>query len=403
MAGPLSGIRVLDFTWVLAGPYSTMILADLGADVIKVERLGQTAEDRGPGPYVQGVSSYFFSINRGKESLAVDLKNPAGKDVILKLAQETDVITENFTPGAMNRLGLGYDALSALNPRLIYASLSGFGQTGPYANRGAMDVIVQAMSGMMSITGEVGRGPVRVGASIGDMGGGLYLTVAIMAAIIERNRSGLGQRLDASMFEAQVALLENAVVRYGATGEVATRLGTRHPLLTPFQAFPTADGYMVVAGVRDWVRFCLILEREDLAFDARYELNSGRTEHHAELEPQLTEAFLKRTTAEWLELLADAALVGPVNTIDRLFEDPQLKYRGALVQSPLAGGRTGTITVAGHPVKYSRTPADSGRPAPDLGEHTGKILHDVLGMSEEQIAALEAQGAVQRYRPEQEQ
>lgn len=399
MAGPLTGIRVLDFTWALAGPYGSMILADLGAEVYKVERVGETEEERGPGPYVQEFSGYFFSVNRGKQSIAIDLKSAQGKEAIIALVREVDVLVENFTPGAMRRLGLDYETLHAISPRLVYGSCSGFGQSGPYAQRGAFDVIVQAMGGLMSITGEPGGPPLRVGASIGDIMGGMYLALGVLAALVERGVSGQGQYIDVSMLEAQVASLENAVVRYSATGEVAGPIGTRHPFLTPFQAFPTADGHVAIAGVRDWVFFCAAIGREDLAFDERYQTNPLRTQHHAMLEPELIAVFRTRTTEQWVQSLEGAAFAGPVNTIDKLFTDPQLQARHALVTLPLPGARQGTLTVANHPVKYSRTPTNVSQPAPELGEHSESILRQVAGLSEDSIAEMQQAGILEQYRP----
>lgn len=401
MAGPLTGIRVLDFTWALAGPFGSMILTDLGAEVLKVERVGETEEERGPGPFVEHFSTYFFSINRGKQSIAIDLKSPQGRDVVYDLVRQVDVVVENFKPGTMERLGLGYNALRQINPGLVFASCSGFGQWGPYAQRGAFDVIVQAMGGLMSITGEPGDPPLRAGASVGDILGGTFMAVGVLAALVERNRSGVGQSVDASMLEAQVALLENAVVRYSATGEVPGPIGSRHPLLTPFQAFPTADGYIVVAGVRDWVLFCVTLGREDLAFDERFQTNVLRTQYHADLEPELIRTFRTRTTVEWTALLQDVALTGPVNTVEQLFNDPHLRERGALVELPLPSDRGGTLKVSNHPVKYSRTPTQVDRPAPELGEHTERILREFAGLSDEAIAELEEQRVVEQYRSDQ--
>ncbi|MBM3947230.1 MAG: CoA transferase, partial [SAR202 cluster bacterium] len=252
MPGPLVGVRVLDFTHALAGPFGTMTLADLGAEVIKVERPDLTEATRGLGPFVNGRSTYRFSLDRGKRSIQLDLKQPQGRDLALRLAEQSDVLAENFSPGTMDGLGLGYDAVRTRNPRIVYASCSGFGQTGPYAQRSAVDIIAQAMSGLMSVTGEPGGRPMRAGASIGDTIGGTYLAMGVIAALYERERSGRGQRLDISMVEGLLYHLENAIVRYSATGEVPSQVGARHPLITPFQPFKTADGWIVVASVRDW-------------------------------------------------------------------------------------------------------------------------------------------------------
>ena len=245
--GPLSDIKVLDLTWVLSGPYASMTLCDLGAEVIKVERPPYGDVARTTGPYINGESTYFFSVNRGKKSTLLDLRKQEGRELFLRLVEKVDVVMENFTPGTMDRMGVGWEAMSARNPRLIYAATSGFGQTGPDRDKPALDVVVQGMGGIMSVTGEEGGGPVRPGVSIGDITAGLYTAIGILAALHDRERSGLGQMIDISMLDCQIAILENAFARYFATGVPPKPIGTRHPLSTPFQAFPTADGYIVIA------------------------------------------------------------------------------------------------------------------------------------------------------------
>ena len=268
MSGPLTGLRIVDLTRILAGPFATMILSDMGAEVIKVERPEGGDLSRGTGPFIQGESYYFVSVNRGKQSVTLNLAHPDGQQALKDIATECDVLVENFVPGTMQGFGLSYDDLQELNPRLVYCSISGFGQTGPYAQRPALDIIVQAMGGIMSITGEPGGGPVRPGSSLGDMIAGLFSTTAILAALQERERSGQGQYIDVSMLECQLAILEAAVGRYVTTGESPGPIGTRHPSFTPFQAFKTADDWIVVAivgGVRDqWPLFCAALDRVDL-------------------------------------------------------------------------------------------------------------------------------------------
>lgn len=392
MPGPLTGIKILDFTWALAGPFGVMQLCDLGAEVWKIEPVHVTEEQgRGNGPIVDGINTYGFSINRGKQSILLDLKHPEGKEVALSLAEHADILTENFSPGTMARLGLDYEAVSARNPRLIYASLSGFGQYGPYANRGAVDVIVQGISGVMSITGYADGPPARVGYSIGDMAGGLYLSQGILAALVERGVSGKGQHLDVAMLDAQVNLLENAVVRYFATGEVPTRIGSRHPLNMPFQAFPTADGHIVLAGVKDWPLFCGMIERDDLAVDERFGTIASRLKHHPILEPMLNEAFMTKTTEEWLELLSPHFLIGPLNTIDQMAADPQVNAREMFLDLPTWNG--GSMRVANSPVKLSRTPLKVTEGADRPGGHTHALLKDVLGYDDDRIAGLIESGA----------
>lgn len=392
MSGPLSGIRVLDFTWHLAGPYGVMQLADLGAEVWKIELVYADERNRGPGPVADGINTYFFSVNRGKHSLALDLRAPEVKEIVYELVRHVDVLTENFVPGTMARLGFGYEEMAKRNPRLVYASTSGFGQSGPYRERGAVDVIVQGMGGVISITGHPDGPPARPGYSIGDMAGGLFTAIGVLSALVERDRSGQGQYIDVSMFDAQVALLENAVVRYGATGEVAGRIGTRHPLTTPFQAFPTKDGWVVVAGVKDWELFCAAIGRDELILDERFATNPLRTSNHALLEPLLNETFLTRTTAEWLEALSEICLIGPVNTIDQVVADPQVQQRNMVVELPTWRG--GTMKVSGSPIKLSRTPAGPVAGADRPGGHTAAILREFAGVSDERIADLAARGLI---------
>jgi CoA:oxalate CoA-transferase len=393
MAGPLTGIKILDFTWALAGPFGVMQLCDLGAEVWKIEPVGVSEEQgRGSGPVVDGINTYGFSINRGKDSILIDLKHPDGKELALSLAEKVDVLTQNFSPGTMGRLGLDYEAVSARNPRLIYASLSGFGQYGPYADRGAVDVIVQGLSGIMSITGYPDGPPARTGYSIGDMAGGLYMAQGILAALIERGVSGLGQHIDVAMLDSQVNLLENAVVRYFATGEVPARIGSRHPLNMPFQAFPTTDGHLVLAGVRDWPFFCGLLDRDDLATDERFATTALRLKHHAILEPMLNETFLTKPTAAWLDLLAPHFLIAPLNTIEQMTADPQVQAREMFVDLPTWKG--GTLRVVNSPVKLSRTPVSVTRGADRPGGHTRTLLKDALGLEDARIDALFEAGVV---------
>ncbi|MHB8683758.1 MAG: CaiB/BaiF CoA transferase family protein, partial [Dehalococcoidia bacterium] len=337
MSGPLADVSILDLTWVLSGPFASMVLCDLGADVVKVERPPWGDVARTTGPHVRGESAYFFSINRGKKSIAIDLKSEAGRELFLRLVDHVDVVMENFTPGTMHGLGLGWEVLSARNPRLIYAATSGFGQTGPDRLRPALDIVVQGMGGVMSITGEPGGPPVRPGLSLGDIAAGLFTAVGILSALHERERSGVGQMVDVSMLDCQIAVLENAIVRYFATGAVPQPLGTRHPLATPFQAFPTSDGYMVLAlswGVpNQWELFCAVIGRPELIDDERFETSALRTRNHAALEPMLNEALMRRTTAEWLrEFDAIGLPCGPLNNIAQAVEEPQVRARDMLVE-----------------------------------------------------------------------
>ena len=391
MSGPLEGIKVLDLSWVLAGPFASMILCDLGAEVVKVERPDGGDVARGAAPLKDGVSYYFFSINRGKKSITVDLKSERGRELFLRLVKEADVLLENFVPGTMAKLGLSYEVIREQNPALIYAACSGFGQTGPYANKPALDIVVQGMGGIMSITGEPGGGPVRPGTSLGDITAGLFTAIGILAALQERNSSGLGQMVDISMLDCQVAILENAFARYFATGEIPGPLGTRHPSATPFQAFPTKDGHIVLAlswGLEDqWALFCAKIDRVDLIDDPRFETGPLRTQHHSELEPLLIEVLRTKTTAEWIKEFEEIDMpCGPINTIDKVAADPQIKAREMLVE--ISHPQAGSLVVPNTPVKLSRTPGRVDKPAPELGEHTAEILSRWLSMTEEEIEAL---------------
>ena len=394
MAGPLSGIKVLDFTWAMAGPYGVMILADLGAEVWKIETPFQTERRRGNAPYVHGVSTYFFSINRGKKSIMLDLKAPEATEIVHRLVPRADVVTENFSPGTMERLGFGYEALSKLNPALVYASTSGFGQTGPYRERGAVDIIAQAMGGVMSTTGhESDPSPSRAGYSIGDMAGGIFTAIGVLSALVERSSSGLGQHVDVAMVDSQVALMENAIVRHFATGEVQPRAGLRHPLSTPHQAFPASDGWFVVAGVRDhgWQLFCGMIEADELAVDPRFSENALRTRNYEELEPLMFAATRRKPRDHWLETLKDQFLVAPLNNVADVARDPHLNARDMFRELPTWTG--GTLTVSNTPVKLSRTPGGAERGASKPGEHSRELL-DSVGFLEAEIDDLVARGVI---------
>lgn len=398
MPSPLQGFKVLDLTRILAGPYCTMLLCDLGAEVVKVERPEGGDISRGSGPYIDGLSTFFLSLNRGKKSITLDMSNKTGKAILIDLARRADVLVENFVPGAMAKLGLDYASLSKHNPRLVYCAISGFGQTGPYAQRRALDVVVQGMGGIMSITGEgPGRPPVRPGISLGDIAAGTFATIGIMGALLERASSGKGQMVDISMLDCQVALMENAYVRHFATGEVPQPLGTRHPVVTPVQAFHTRDGWIVVAiigGVNDqWPLFCATIGRLDLLDDDRFRTSDLRTHNYAILEPIFNEALKQKTAAEWLQSFAEVGIAcGPVNTVDKAAKDPQILSRGMFVGLPYS--KTGAVRVVNSPIKLSRTPAAVERISPELGEHTEEVLREWLGLRSEDVGALRQQGVV---------
>ncbi len=395
MSGPLTGVRVLDLTWVLSGPYAAMTLCDLGAEVIKVERPPYGDIARTTGPFIDDESAYFISVNRGKHSVSLDLRAPDGRDAFLRLVERADVVIENFTPGVMARLGLDYDTLAARNPRLIMCSISGFGQTGPDRDLPALDVIVQGAGGVMSITGEPGGPPVRPGLSIGDIAAGLYAAIAVLAALHERGGGGRGQYLDVSMLDCQLAILENAYTRYFATGEPPGALGTRHPSATPFQAFPTKDGHIVIAlswgAENQWGLLCGFLGLPELIDDERFETSGKRTASHAVLEPILSAAFQTRTTEEWLADLRPAGIPsGPLNTIATAAAMPQVAAREMIVRSEHP--KVGPVTLINHPVKFSRTPARIQGPSPSVGQDSRRVLREIGGLDEATIDRLLAAG-----------
>lgn len=398
MPSPLHGFKVLDLTRILAGPYCTMLLCDLGAEVVKVERPEGGDISRGSGPYIDGLSTFFLSLNRGKKSITLDMSNEKGKAILIDLARRADVLVENFVPGAMAKLGLDYASLSKHNPRLVYCAISGFGQTGPYAQRRALDVVVQGMGGIMSITGEgPGRPPVRPGISLGDIAAGAFAAMGIMSALLERASSGKGQMVDISMLDCQVALMENAYVRHFATGEAPQPLGSRHPVVTPVQAFHARDGWIVVAiigGVNDqWPLFCATIGRLDLLDDDRFRTSDLRTHNYAVLEPIFDEALEQKTTEEWLRAFSEVGIAcGPVNTVDKAAKDPQILSRGMFVDLPYP--KSGAVRVVNSPIKLSRTPAAVERISPELGEHTEKVLEEWLGLRSEDVRALRKQGVV---------
>ena len=352
--GPLSGVLVVDLSRVLAGPYCTMVLADLGARVIKVEAPGRGDDARAIGPFIGDHSAYFMSLNRGKESIALDLKNAEDRGIFERLIARADVLVENFRPGAMERLGYGWDELHARFPRLIAASISGFGQTGPYAERPAYDVVAQAMGGIMSITGQPGGKPTRVGTSIGDITAGLFSAIGIQAALLERHRSGTGQRVDVSLLDSQVAILENAIARYSVTGEVPGPIGSRHPSITPFDIFSTQDGSVVIAAGNDelFAKLCEAIGAPEWAEDERFRTNEQRNQNADALKALIETALAERTASEWLTVLQRAELpCGPLNNIAQLIEDPQVVSRNMVVSS--ADGAGGSLRMAGNPIKLS--------------------------------------------------
>lgn len=379
MEGPLKGITVLDLSRVLAGPFCTMILADLGARVIKVENPGTGDDSRAYPPMVEGVSAYFASINRGKESVCLNLKQQEDREIFEKLLKKSDVLVENFRPGVMERLGYGWDTLHEKYPRLIYAAASGFGHSGPYSKRAAYDMVVQAMGGIMSITGYPGGEPVRVGTSIGDLTAGLYTALAVTTALYSRTLTGKGVKADIAMLDCQVAFLENAIARYTASQEIPAPLGARHPSIAPFGAFRTRDSHIIIAAGNDGLfeKLADVLRRSDLKINPLYKTNPLRVENVEMLKEDLEQTLTGETTAFWLEAINGAGVpCAPINTVKDVVEDPQIRQRNMIVETedPAAG----IIRMAGNPVKLSGFPDPEKRAAaPALDQHRKQILDEL--------------------------
>jgi len=391
---PLQGLSVLDLSTNLSGPYCSMLLGDLGADVVKVERPASGDEARGMPPFVNGQSSPFMIFNRNKRSLTLNLKTPEAREIALKLAARADVFLENFKPGTAERLGLGYKEVSNRNPRIIYCSISGFGQTGPYRERGGFDLIAQGMSGLMSVTGEEEGPPLRVPLPISDLCGGMFATIGILAALAARERTGRGQWVDTSLLETPIALSVYEAAQYFATGEVPQRLGPGHRTSAPYQAFRTRDGWITVGGAAQhfWLRLRRVLGLEQLAADPRFATNADRVRHRKELAALLQERLERETSAYWLDRLeAEGIPAGPLYTYDQVFADRQVCHREMVVEveHPVAG-RT---RVLGIPIKLSETPGAIRRPAPLLGEHTREILAE-LGFEPAEQERLKANGVI---------
>ena len=383
MTGPLSGILVVDLTRVLAGPYATLMLNELGARIIKVEPPRTGDDSRHVGPFVKTPagktkSGYFMSVNRGKESIALNLKAEADRVIFEKLLSRADVLIENYRGGTMEKLGYGYEQLHAKYPTLIYCGVSGFGHTGPYAKRPAYDMVVQAMGGVMSLTGHPDSPPTRVGTSTGDLNAGMFGVIGILAALYERKTTGRGQKIDISMLDSQVALLENAIARYVATGTVPSRLGSRHPSIAPFAAFATRDGHIAIAAGNDdlFARTAKVLERDDLIADPRFSSNPKRVQNHEALHEQMETALSARSSSEWLALLDTAGVPsGPLNNVAQVMSDPQVLSRNMIVTS--LDPELGPIRMQGNPVKLSAHPdPDTRPPAPELDQHRAAILRE---------------------------
>ena len=387
MDGPLTGITVIDLTRVLAGPYCTMVLADLGARVIKVEPPGRGDDARHIGPFLDRAdgdgggrkSAYFMSLNRGKQSIALDLKAEADRTIFDALLARADVLVENYRPGVMDKLGYGWAALRERHPRLIYAAASGFGQTGPYARRAAYDMVVQAMSGIMSVTGHPGGPPTRVGSSIGDITAGLFTAIGVNAALYHRERTGRGTMIDVAMLDGQIAILENAIARYQATGTAPGPLGARHPSITPFAAFRAADGHLVIAAGNDalFAKLADTLDRPALKTDARFATNDLRTDNAAVLAATIEDALAAHPVAHWLDRLEAAGVpAGPLNDVAAALDDPQVAARTMVVAAD--DPAVGPLRMAGNPIKIAGFADPATRPpAPDLDADRAAILKEL--------------------------
>jgi len=379
--GPLSGITVVDLSRILAGPYCTLLMAEMGARVIKVEPPKGGDDARAYGPFVNGKSTYFASVNRGKESIALDLKADGDRKIFENLLEKADVVVENFRPGTMEKLGYGWETLHAKYPQLIYASASGFGHTGPNSKDPAYDMVMQGMGGVMSITGNEGQPPSRVGMSIGDIGAGLYTAVAVNAAIVHRLKTGESTKVDIAMFDCQLALLENAIMRYTVEKEIPGPLGARHPTITPFEAFATSDGSMIIAAGNDslFIKMCEALGRSDMATNPEYKSNALRQKSQKKLKQEIESVLKTNTTDHWIAVVSKGGVpCGPINNIAQAIAHPQVAARNMLIEVPDGSG--GSLKLAGNPLKMSAFADPTTRaPAPDLDADRQAILSYIGG------------------------
>ena len=407
MTGALSGIRVLDLSRVLAGPWASQTLADLGAEVIKIERPGSGDDTRGWGPPFAKdkagndttEAAYYLTANRGKKSLTVDITKPEGQEIVRNLAAQSDVVLENFKVGGLAKYGLDYTSLAKINPKLVYCSITGFGQDGPYKDRPGYDFMIQGMGGLMSITGAPdeapGGQPMKVGVAVADIFTGLYATIGILAALRHRDATGEGQYIDLALLDVQTAVLANQAMNYLTTGKAPERLGNAHPNIVPYEAFPSADGYLILAVGNDsqFKSFCEVAGLNDLPADARYATNRSRVANRETLVPMIRRAMVTKTTDEWIAVLEKANVpCGPINTLDRVFDNPQVQHRGMIryLDHPVAG----KVPTVANPIKFSKTPISGETAAPMLGQHSDEILRKVADLSDEQIEKLRSAGII---------
>lgn len=401
--GALSHLRVLDLSRVLAGPWAGQLLADLGAEVIKVEKPGEGDDTRRWGPPFlkdkegrdSKESAYYLSTNRGKRSVAIDITQAAGQDLVRKLAAQCDVVLENFKVGGLAKYGLDYAALKAVKPDIVYCSITGFGQDGPYASRAGYDFLVQGMGGLMSLTGEAGGEPMKVGVALTDIFTGMYASVAILAALAHRDRTGQGQHVDMALLDVQVAVLANQASNYLVGGIIPERLGNSHPNIVPYQAFPTADGHVILAIGNDtqFQRFCAVAGCPALAEDARFATNAARVQNRDILVPLLKANMASRPSAQWIEMLEAVGVpCGPINNLAQVFDNPQIRHRGMVAQMdhPVSG----SVDLLANPIRLSETPVSYDRPPPQLGADTMDVLSTLLALDQETVAALSADGIV---------
>lgn len=400
--GPLAGVKVLDLSRILAGPWAGQNLADLGADVVKVERPGAGDDTRGWGPpwlkdaegRPTGEAAYYLACNRGKRSVTIDLTRPEGAELVRRLAATSHILLENFKVGGLAKYGLDWPALRAVNPRLVYCSITGFGQDGPYRDRAGYDFMIQGMGGLMAVTGSADE-PMKAGVALCDVLTGMYATVAVLAALRHAERSGEGQHVDMALLDVQVASLANQALNYLTTGRDPPRWGNAHPNIVPYQAFATADGHVIVAVGNDaqFRRFCAVAGRPELADEPRWQRNAGRVEGRAELVPILAGLMRARPSAWWLaELEAVGVPCGPINELDQVFADPQVRSRGLRLELPHP--TAGSVPLVASPLRLSATPPDYPRPPPLLGEHTEEVLGEWLGLGADEIARLRGAGVL---------
>jgi crotonobetainyl-CoA:carnitine CoA-transferase CaiB-like acyl-CoA transferase len=400
-AGPLKGVLVLDLSRVLAGPWATQVLGDLGAEVIKVERPGAGDDTRAWGPPFttksdgsRGDAAYFLAANRNKKSVTIDFSRPEGADLVRQLAAKADVVVENFKVGGLKAYGLDYPSLAAINPRLVYCSITGFGQTGPYAGRAGYDYMIQAMGGLMSITGEIDGQPMKAGVAVADLFSGLYAACGMLAALLHARATGQGQHLDIALFDVQAAMLANQASNYFVSGEVPGRMGAGHTNLAPYQPFPTSDGEIIIAVGNDgqFRALCRALGQEALADDPRYRTNADRVGHRFVLAEALAPLTRARTTHDWIAALEPAGVpCGPINRIDQVFAEPQAVARGLVVEQQRADQ---TVRTVASPIRLSQTPAAYEEPPPTLGGDTEDVLAGALRLTQDEIQALRSAGVV---------